>query len=203
LSQANVISFLRECTDLLWLALLAIFLVGAMRTKRTVQSQSRRSVLLQSGFVALGLYLLFADGVMLAGPDTGLYRWIDRPIIPVNLQNVLAGFLAVLCGIAFTVWARLTLGSNWSGVITLKEDHTLVRRGPYHIVRHPIYTGLLLALLGSALERGRVGSLLGVVVCGFGLWLKSRTEEQFMVQRFGEQYVRYRREVKALVPFLF
>ena len=199
MSQAIVISILRECTDLLWIAVMIIFTVGALRTKRTVQSQSVRSVLVQSGFVALGLYLLFAARVMLGGPDT----WFDRPIIPVNVETVLVGFLAVLCGIAFTVWGRLTLGSNWSGVITLKEDHTLVRRGPYRIVRHPIYTGLLLALLGSALERGRVGSMLGVVVCGFGLWLKSRTEERFMVQRFGDQYLRYRREVKGLVPFLF
>jgi protein-S-isoprenylcysteine O-methyltransferase Ste14 len=203
LSQANVISFLRECTDLLWLSLLAIFVVKALRTKRTVQSQSVRSGLVQTGFVAVGLYLVFADGVMLAGPDTGLYRWLDRQIVPVDVQSVLAGFFVVLCGIAFTVWARLALGTNWSGVITLKQDHTLVRRGPYRIVRHPIYTGLLLALLGSALERGQVRNLLGVLVCGFGLWLKSRIEEQFMVQRFGDAYLRYRREVKALVPFLF
>lgn len=203
MSQGNVISLLRECTDLLWLALTAIFLVGAMRTKRTVQSQSVRSVLLQTVFVAAGLYLVFANGVTLAGHDTGPQRWLDRQIVPVDVQSVLAGFLVVLCGIAFTIWARLALGANWSGVITLKQDHTLMREGPYRLVRHPIYTGVLLALLGSALERGQVRNMLGVLVCGFGLWLKSRVEEQFMMQRFGDEYLRYRREVKALVPFLF
>jgi len=78
-----------------------------------------------------------------------------------------------------------------------------VRRGPYRLVRHPIYTGLLLALAGSVLEYGQVRSFLAIVVCGVGFWLKMRTEEAFMFERFGAEYLTYRQQVSALVPFIF
>ncbi|MGA8271936.1 MAG: isoprenylcysteine carboxylmethyltransferase family protein, partial [Candidatus Sulfotelmatobacter sp.] len=113
------------------------------------------------------------------------------------------GFALIVFGVAFGIWARLTLGSNWSGTVTLKDNHTLIRRGPYRIVRHPIYTGILAALIGSALERGLRRSLIALPLCGLGFWLKIMTEEQFMVQRFGETYLQYKQQVKALVPFLF
>jgi protein-S-isoprenylcysteine O-methyltransferase Ste14 len=70
-------------------------------------------------------------------------------------------------------------------------------------MRHPIYTGILVALFGSALQHGLVRSFLAVVICGVGLWMKVSAEEQFMVHRFGDQYLRYRRDVSALVPYLF
>jgi protein-S-isoprenylcysteine O-methyltransferase Ste14 len=87
--------------------------------------------------------------------------------------------------------------------VTIKQDHTLVLRGPYRIVRHPIYTGLLIALTGSALQYGYLRSLAGILLAGFGLWLKSLFEEQFMTHRFGDEYLAYRQRVCALVPFIF
>jgi protein-S-isoprenylcysteine O-methyltransferase len=95
------------------------------------------------------------------------------------------------------------LGGNWSASVTVKQDHRLVRRGPYTIVRHPIYTGLLLALLGTAVALGELRGLLGVVVA-FAAWrAKSRMEEAFMRQEFGLEYATYQGEVKALVPFIY
>jgi protein-S-isoprenylcysteine O-methyltransferase Ste14 len=79
----------------------------------------------------------------------------------------------------------------------------LIVSGPYRAVRHPIYAGLLFALLGSALQHGLVRSFLAVLTCVVGLYLKVSVEEEFMVQRFGEAYLRYRRNVSTLVPFLF
>ena len=99
-------------------------------------------------------------------------------------------------------WARFILGKNWSATVTIKQDHQLIVRGPYQIVRHPIYTGLLAGLFGTALIYGLMRCFVGVVVVGLGLWLKAQTEEQFMLQRFGAQYALYRQQVRALIPFV-
>ena len=101
------------------------------------------------------------------------------------------------------MWARFALGRNWSGTVTVKHDHELVRSGPYAIVRHPIYSGFLLGLLGTVIVRGSLGALLGLGVIVLVLRLKSLTEESFMLEQFGSQYTAYQRDVKALVPFLW
>ena len=186
---------LRQWTGLVWIAFVAVWLVGALTTKRNVQRQSAASRLSQIAIVGIGAYLIFAT-------DTPL-PWFDTSLFQVTGAIALAGFAATLSGLGFSIWARLALGGNWSGSVTLKEHHTLVRNGPYRIVRHPIYTGLLLALIGAFLERGQARGIIGVAICGTGFWLKTLTEERFMVQRFGEEYRQYQHEVKALAPFIF
>jgi protein-S-isoprenylcysteine O-methyltransferase Ste14 len=143
----------------------------------------------------VGVYLIFAKQIGIP--------WLDRQLFSMTVPIVLAGLLVVLMGVVFSIWARLMLGDNWSNRVTVKENHTLVRSGPYRIVRHPIYSGILLGMLGSALQRGEVRSFVGVTICGFSFWLKTRAEEQFMVQIFGEEYLQYRHKVKALAPFIF
>jgi protein-S-isoprenylcysteine O-methyltransferase Ste14 len=108
-----------------------------------------------------------------------------------------------IAGLLFTVWARVILGRMWSGRITLKEDHTLVQRGPYALARHPIYTGLLVALLGTMLARPTVASLLGVVTITVGLVFKLRQEERLLAGHFGPAYAAYRQKVKGLIPFIW
>jgi protein-S-isoprenylcysteine O-methyltransferase len=103
----------------------------------------------------------------------------------------------------FAGWARLFLGGNWSSNVTLKQDHTLVQSGPYRIVRHPIYTGLLVALLGTAIALGELRCFLGVLLAAIAWKIKSMSEETLMVQQFGDQYARYREQVKGLVPYLW
>jgi protein-S-isoprenylcysteine O-methyltransferase Ste14 len=92
------------------------------------------------------------------------------------------------------------LGRNWSGVVQLKQDHELIVRGPYSIVRHPIYTGLLLAFLGSALAIGEWRGLLATTIVAGSFWRKLRLEERWLCELFGEQYRAYMQRVKALVP---
>ena len=167
----------------------------ALGTKRTIRTQSSASQLLYTAILAAGVYLIFAQ-------QSGI-SWLDRQLFPVTVTVAVPGLLAVLTGVAFSVWARFMLGSNWSNRVTVKENHTLVHTGPYRIVRHPIYTGILLGMLGSALQRGRISCFAGVLVCGFSFWLKTRVEERFMVQSFGEHYLQYRQKVKALAPFVF
>jgi protein-S-isoprenylcysteine O-methyltransferase Ste14 len=94
------------------------------------------------------------------------------------------------------------IGTNWSGTVTIKQGHELVTTGPYALVRHPIYTGLLLALAGSALARGEWRGALAVLIALLALWRKLRLEEHWMREQFGEAYRAYSRRVAALVPFI-
>jgi protein-S-isoprenylcysteine O-methyltransferase Ste14 len=190
-----MIDRLLQATVFVWLALAVVWVLGALRTKRTVQRQSSSSQLLYTAILAVGVFLIFAT-------QSGI-PWLDRELFPVTVPIALAGLLAVLMGVAFSIWARLMLGGNWSNGVTLKENHTLLRTGPYRIVRHPIYSGILLAMFGSALQRGGIRCFVGVPICAFSFWLKTRAEERFMVQSFGEQYLQYRHRVKALAPFIF
>jgi protein-S-isoprenylcysteine O-methyltransferase Ste14 len=197
-NQAALIEQLRQSTSFLWLVLALVWVVSPlrnMRTKRTIQSQSSTWQLHYTAILVVGVYLIFAKG-------SGI-PWLDRQLFPVTVPIVLAGLLAVLVGVVFSVWARLMLGDNWSNRVTVKENHTLVRSGPYRIVRHPIYSGILLGMLGSALQRGGIRCFVGVLICGLSFWPKTRAEERFMVQRFGEEYLQYRHKVKAIAPFIF
>jgi protein-S-isoprenylcysteine O-methyltransferase Ste14 len=182
-------------TGLLWLLLCAVWLGSAPFVKPTLQRQSAESRLQQTIIFGIGLYMLFGSP---AYPE-----WFNQPLIAVTIPVALTGLALVLLGVAFSCWARLTLGENWSASPTIKQDHALVMRGPYRIVRHPIYTGLLTGLVGSALQHGLVRSFLAVLVCVVSLWIKIAAEEHFMIQRFGDQYRRYARHVSALVPFVF
>jgi protein-S-isoprenylcysteine O-methyltransferase Ste14 len=182
-------------TNLLWLLLAAVWLGSLPFVKRTIYRQSLESGWQQHALILIGAYLLFGSPPT---PD-----WLSHPFLTVTAPLALSGFGMVLCGVGFSIWARLILGENWSGDPSIKHDHALILRGPYRVVRHPIYTGILVALVGSALQHGLLRSFLGVFLCGMSLWMKVAVEEQFMVHRFGEQYLRYRRNVSALVPFLF
>ena len=108
----------------------------------------------------------------------------------------------VAAGLGFAMWARVHLGRNWSGIVTVKEDHALVRTGPYRAVRHPIYTGLLLALIGTAMAIGQWRGVLAVIFMLIGFLWKIHVEEKRMCENFPE-YGDYRRETAALIPLLY
>lgn len=113
-----------------------------------------------------------------------------------------AMFSVVVAGIAFAWWARLHLGTLWSGTVTRKADHRIVDAGPYAFVRHPIYTGMLGAALATGVTRGELGALLGAAILCFGIWMKARLEERFLSVELGAEYAAYRARVPMLVPFL-
>ena len=108
----------------------------------------------------------------------------------------------MLAGAAFTVWARVTLGRNWSAEVTFKQDHELIESGPYALVRHPIYTGLIAMALGTAINYGRaIGFALLLALCA-GVWWKAREEEKIMTAHFADAYTEYRERVPAIIPFV-
>jgi protein-S-isoprenylcysteine O-methyltransferase Ste14 len=112
------------------------------------------------------------------------------------------GLVVLVSSTLFTLWARWTLGKMWSSVPTLREHHELHTDGPYRFTRHPIYTGILGMLLGSALVAGFGGVIVALLVFGGVFLVRIPREEKLMLQTFGEQYARYQREVPRLVPFL-
>jgi len=132
-----------------------------------------------------------------------------RMIYPLNVQVIPHAFLigwlcAILCiaGLAFCCWARLTIGRNWSGIVTLKEGHELIIRGPYALVRHPIYTGLIAMFAGTALFSGYLGGIFGIVVVFVSFWIKLREEEKVMLKQFPVEYAAYQQRVNRIIPFV-
>lgn len=166
---------------------------------RDVKPTARREPLLSRMLHVLPLVLAFS---LLALPRS-VPTWLDLRFIAWAEWEFWAGAALTAIGLLFTVWARIHLGRNWSGIVTVKQDHELVATGPYALVRHPIYSGLLLAFVGSALARGDCAGALAVLIASLALWRKWRLEERWMRQQFGDRYEAYRQRVSALVPFLF
>ncbi len=107
-----------------------------------------------------------------------------------------------IAGFAFAWWARLHLGKLWSAFVTRKTDHRIIDTGPYAIVRHPIYTGIILAMFAVAVLKGTIYTIAGAIIGAFGFWIKARLEERFLRQQLGaEAYDAYRRRVPMLIPF--
>jgi protein-S-isoprenylcysteine O-methyltransferase Ste14 len=177
---------------LLWLAWLIYWMVAARDAKTTQRVESAAS---RAGHIIplmLAAWLLWSRRVP-AG-------FLDGTIFPPGAAVNFAGTAIVAAGLAFAIWARHYLGRNWSGVVTVKQDHELIRGGPYRFVRHPIYTGLLAAFVGSAVARDEWRGVLAIVIAWLALWRKLQLEERWMIEQFGDAYRRFREEVPALIP---
>jgi protein-S-isoprenylcysteine O-methyltransferase Ste14 len=188
--------FYNDLVPGLWIAWFIYWRVASFGVK---PARRRESVASRAGHIVpmvLAAILLSINPI----PGGGV---LFRRFLPASDIAYWAGTLLVVLGLAFSVWARLYIGRNWSGTVTVKHDHELIRRGPYALVRHPIYTGLLLAFIGSALARGEWRGVLAVLIVFVALWRKLRLEERWMSETFGEEYRRYRAHTAALIPFLF
>ncbi len=186
--------FYRLAFPFLYLVSIAVWIAMARRVKAVAERES--------AFSRLSHYLPLAIAIVLiSAPHVPIPLLNDR-FLPLALWPVQLGLALTFAGLALAIWARMLLGGNWSSDVTLKRDHELIVGGPYAFVRHPIYTGILLALFGTALAVGEWRALTGVVLAGAAFWLKLKIEETVMRRQFGETYVRYAERVPALVPFL-
>ena len=176
----------------LWGGWLLYWLVSARGNKPTVTRRSRRWLVVLLAVAGVGWFVLRQLG------DYG-----SRQLVPAGPLWQYIGLAITAAGLGFSIWARRALGTNWSGMPDIKKDHELIQRGPYGLVRHPIYTGLLVAIFGSCLADGRVGSfaVFGTIV--IMLIVKLKTEETLMLRQFPAQYRDYQRRVKALIPFIY
>jgi protein-S-isoprenylcysteine O-methyltransferase Ste14 len=184
---------MRICS-FLWMLLWLVWLGAWLRTKKTKERVDFGSRLRYGAPVVLAFYLLFGESFP--------FRWLELRFIPHHIFIEILAVTLTALGIALAIWARFYIGENWSSAVTIKVGHQLIRTGPYALVRHPIYSGLLLAMVGTALARREPRGLLAFVLLWLGFWIKSRMEEGFMRKTFGEEYAEYSRSTGGLVPKL-
>lgn len=177
----------------LWLAVGVVWLLTAFRLKPIVRMSGSAARMWELLILTCAAEMLFSESPHIAQLDA---RYL--PALP-GLLGLGVALTAV--GAAFTIVARLYLGQNWSATATIKQDHELIRTGPYGLVRHPIYTGSLIAAIGTAIAFGELRDLLALPLVVAGFWLKARSEERLLMSNFGDRYAAYRREVRgAIVP---
>lgn len=178
-----------------WEAVAIVWLVGLAFTKPTVRSQSMGTQVFHMVLAFLGFALLGSHWF-----DGG---WMGVRFVPDVEQVKLVALALTVAGCLFAIWARLSLGGNWSGRATVKAGHELVTQGPYAVTRHPIYTGLMTAVVGTGLAVGEMRCIIGFIVILLALMVKMSQEEKLMMQAFPAAYPAYRQRVKALVPGIF
>jgi protein-S-isoprenylcysteine O-methyltransferase Ste14 len=177
-----------------WLVFVAVWVLAALSTKRVVYRETRAQRL------RYWVWLVIAYFLLLYGPV--LPYPLNLRIVPRVAPTAWAAAVLCVIGLVFALWARVILGRNWSGVVTLKEGHELVERGPYRFVRHPIYTGILTMFFATALAQGHLSGLVGTLLMFGSFWIKLRDEEKLMLQQFPEPYADYRRRAKCIIPFV-
>ena len=188
-------TLLQELIPLLWLVWLLYWWLGAGRLKAVARRESRLQRASHGVPLVLAALLLVLPGHALGALAT---LFIARSWTGYGI-----GVALVALGLGYAVQARRHLGANWSATVTLKQAHSLIRSGPYRRVRHPIYTGLLLAFAGSALALAQWRGLLALLLVTGSLWLKLRREERWLLEHFGADYAEYRKTSWALLPGLY
>jgi protein-S-isoprenylcysteine O-methyltransferase Ste14 len=146
--------------------------------------------------------VLLIGGLIFAIPARGYHGPLRLWYVTLPEAWICVAFIAI--GFAFCWWGRIYLGPLWSGNVTRKDDHRVVDTGPYAIVRHPIYTGVLIAVLATCVAKGTVWGIVGAVIIAIGLWMKARLEEHWLSKELDPgSYHEYRRRVSMLVPWIF
>ncbi len=189
----------------IWVSWLVTWGLAAFWTDRTVARPGAAAETPYRLVTILGTALLFippgAKWLRPSHGNAGLLPALFHPLWPISPT---AGWLlctSMLAGFVFCWWARLHLGSLWSGSVTRKTGHRIVDTGPYRLVRHPIYTGLVTAGLAMAMLRGSLAAMTGVVLLFLGCWMKARLEERFLREDLGPDYDAYSRRTPMILPF--
>ena len=178
----------------IWIAFWVYWLISAVRSRSS--SKRRQSARPWIIFTLIAV-LAWAALAHLAPPG-----FLQQHVLPDGTWTQLIGLAMTITGLGFAVWARIHLGKNWSSTPEIKVGHELIRTGPYRFVRNPIYTGLLFGYAGTAIAAGVVWAFVLILFLLGAFLLKIREEERFLLGEFGEEYEKYRREVRALIPYL-
>jgi protein-S-isoprenylcysteine O-methyltransferase Ste14 len=185
-------TFAGQFIALCWATFFIYWIIAAFWTKRTAERHGWWSGCWV--WLIIVTFLLLGRCALPFSSDAILWRYTPAVGITADLVTV--------AGLLVTLWARTTLGGNWSSNVVIKEDHELIERGPYRYVRHPIYSGMILMLLGIVILWGGATGLILLVAVAVGLWVKLRKEERVLGRHFPETYPRYKARVKALIPFV-
>jgi protein-S-isoprenylcysteine O-methyltransferase Ste14 len=197
LSGEQISSSMQDVTaqfiNLCFAIFILYWIVSAFWTKPTLKGQRGGQWRLIGLIIALVLLFVFRRPLGIRG---GPVLWRHTPFV-----GIIADIIA-LCGLIIVLWARTTLGGNWSANVVIKEDHELIQRGPYAYVRHPIYSGLLLMTLALVINNGRLAWFIVFALICLGVYFKARREEELLTKHFPESYPKYMTKVKALIPFV-
>jgi len=172
---------------------MAYWLVAALWSKKIKVSESSVSRAIH--------YLVLTLAFLILAFHDSIPRQMDWRLWQGNKFTFWSGAIVMLVGLGFAVWARIHLGRFWSGAITLKEGHRLIRSGPYQFVRNPIYTGILAGATGTVIALGTFSGIVALAIIFAVFSWKIRREERLLTGEFGEEYAAYCREVPALLPF--
>ncbi|MGH9520834.1 MAG: methyltransferase family protein [Terriglobales bacterium] len=178
----------------MWIAFFVYWQVKALNAKTTQRMEPLAFKVARSALFLAAIALLMFNKIPVP--------WLYKLLYPYSRLSFFGGAAVLAVGLLFAVWARVHLGRNWSRSVTIKEGHELVQTGPYALVRHPIYTGILVGFVGTALAVGQVRGWVSVLFVLASFWIKLTLEEQWMREVFGAKYDEYARRVKALVPFV-
>src|SRR5258708_3916333 len=177
-----------------WYVFIDYWLIASLSVKRTKTRERSADRLVTVVVVVLAYELLFANWLRV-----GILR---QRFVPQEVWIGWAGIVLTCLGVGIAIWARYWIGQNWSARVTLKEDHRLIRSGPYAFVRHPIYTGMLFGTAGAALVTGEWRGLLAVALLLAAHSRKALREEGLLTKEFGEEYASYRQSTGFLFPRL-
>jgi protein-S-isoprenylcysteine O-methyltransferase Ste14 len=180
---------------MMWFAITIYWIVSALFVKKTVKRQPVQERMAYIICVLIAFCLLFENYISLA--------FLYRPVLFQSEIWKMAGLLFCAAGLIFSLTARIYLGENWSGTITIKKNHQLIQSGPYRITRNPIYTGFLLAFAGCAISLGQLRGWLGIIFLLTAMLVKIKKEEEFMNEVFGSSFQSYKSKVKRLIPGIY
>ena len=177
-----------------WYVFGAYWAVTALRVKRTKTAEGPADRLITIGVMVLAFELLFSRSLGI-GP-------LRLRFVRAESWIAWTGILITCTGVALAIWARYCLGVYWSARVTLKEGHQLIRSGPYRFIRHPIYTGMFVGVVGTALVVGEWRGVLAVALVLAAHSHKALREERLLATEFGAEYASYRRSTGFLFPRL-
>jgi protein-S-isoprenylcysteine O-methyltransferase Ste14 len=186
--------FYESFFPVVWIAFLIYWQIKAIDTKATQRLEPAASRILR--------VLTFLIAIVLFSITRIPLPWLYVQLWPSGYWPFWLGAGLTVAGLLFAVWAREHLGRNWSRSVTIKKGHELITTGPYAVVRHPIYTGILIGFLGMAIAISQVRGFIACVLIFLVFWFKLRMEEKWMRSQFGETYATYARQTAALVPYL-
>lgn len=181
-----------ELIRVLWIVFAAFWLISAFRRKKTKKRENWSD---RAGYVIP----LVVAWMVLERPELR-HTFLGARFAPDTASIAWLGVALTALGVFIACWSRVHLGSNWSGTVTLKEGHELIRTGPYRNIRHPIYTGILLAMLGSAVAQGEIRTLIAVGISWLSFYIKARREEQFLREEFGPRFDEHSRHTGMFLP---
>jgi protein-S-isoprenylcysteine O-methyltransferase Ste14 len=177
-----------------WIVFLLYWIISAIKTRATREQESLGSRLAILLIEIVGYLLIFHRSLGIG--------FLGRRFVSHSLIGAILGVVCTWAGIALAIWARYHLAENWSARVTIKEGHELIRTGPYSRLRHPIYSGLVLATVGTVLVIGQWRCVVGLCLVLAGYYFKARKEEAMLGQQFGEAFLEHKKHTGFLIPRL-